>query len=130
MAWEGKLQFRTHAAQAHPPKLAERYAVLVRQALEMRSVALECGQLVSLAAQEEGDELCDSLRRVADLVSTNSRPDDSKPDLLMTNHGGAGPTKFGLGLVVCVMLELNILPNDVRRAHIGKHMGSGLPVPG
>ena len=32
MFWEGKLQFRAHVAQAHPPILAERYAVLVKQA--------------------------------------------------------------------------------------------------
>ena len=68
MVWEGKLQFRTHVAQAYPPKLAEHYAVLVNQALDMRSEAMERGQPIPLAVKEAGDGLSPSLRHAARLL--------------------------------------------------------------
>lgn len=70
----GNATVRTHVAQSYPPKLAENYAVLVNQALEMRGDALERGQPVPLAVQEVGDGLCSSLCHAARLLPDRSVP--------------------------------------------------------
>ena len=85
----GKLQVRAHVAQAFPPKLAEHYAVLVNQALNMRSDAMERGQPIPLAVKEAGDGLSPSLRHAARLLPEPSVPVECVAEQLVPYGLGA-----------------------------------------
>ena len=69
--------------------MAERYAVLVKQALELQDEALECNKPVPQAPQGVGIGLCDSLRTMAELAIASRLPVEEENQELVPQWLGA-----------------------------------------